>query len=72
MTFIIQSFFFIAQEDDSSPKTKSGRKVQKPVLFIPEAKKSQSDKRSKTSGKLFIPYISLFLYNLFVHYFAKF
>ncbi|GBB90404.1 hypothetical protein RclHR1_17350006 [Rhizophagus clarus] len=39
------------QENDNSPKTKSGRKVQKPVLFVPEAKKSQSDKRSKTFGK---------------------
>ncbi|RIA89606.1 hypothetical protein C1645_188645 [Glomus cerebriforme] len=44
------------QENDNSPKTKYGRKVQKPVLFTPETKKSQSDIKkkslsSKTSGK---------------------
>ncbi|CAG8444393.1 12679_t:CDS:2 [Funneliformis mosseae] len=45
-----------ANENDNFRKTKYGRKVQRPVLFTPETKKSQSDtkKRSstnKSSGK---------------------
>ncbi|CAI2190011.1 4838_t:CDS:2 [Funneliformis geosporum] len=45
-----------ANENDNFQKTKYGRKVQRPVLFTPETKKSQSDtkKRSstnKSSGK---------------------
>ena len=55
------------QENDDSPKTKYGRKVQKPVLFTPEAKKSQQ-KRSlsnKSTGKELI-FINI-LVCLFTH-----
>jgi len=37
------------EENDNSPITKFGRKVQKPVLFTPETKKSQPDPKRKSS-----------------------
>ncbi|CAG8591294.1 19000_t:CDS:2 [Gigaspora rosea] len=42
---------FLSSDFDDLPKTKYGRKVHKPVLFIPDVKKPSNENRNKNTNK---------------------